>query len=674
MNNRDAHFRAAPRLWADHIDALAAEVERNLDRKEKRGNTAAWRRVVTHCGRTHAAREGGACRHCEEIALVVLWCVTKQRKEDGENAPSVATVALDIAKELGAGKLLRTLLGLDRPPQKDALIHVGSSLLWMAAAVGMIQSIKGKNREVTRVQLTDSAAARYAEYLRRCIAAGLAREMFPLAEPPLKPVAPGTNWRGKIEPPPLPAKFAAALDHIRKTPWRVNKAIYQQMFSELPPDQLQLAYQDPQDTDWEASCEKRDLDAALEVAAAWLKYDFFLDTQCDYRGRIYHGGALRFNGADKALRPLLEFAEGQMVSDEGAKYLAAYVAARWGNTGDMDALERWTLEHDEMLLNVATDPDTHDDWKLLDRDDERKDKRWAALACADAWRRYRGGEPVHLPCSWDAVTSGLQVFALLMRDTDLGNRVGLMEGSVGTYYQDVADACDESRKAAKRVAIPLFYGSKVRTSAEALAKLDKRKDWWAYKDRAIRLRCAAEEQAESFVKVRDWLQQKVAPIFYKLGKEIRWTTEVGFEVVQDNHKLEGRRIQTPIHGGTDKIAVTLNEPMDGLDWRKQASSIVANVVHSLDASWLVATVNRGAANGITSWGTVHDCFAVHCNDVAKLNWANKMAILEVFAFDPLGKLHRQFELQTGRKIPTPPAHDLMFTHHWMQGERALEPG
>jgi len=97
-------------------------------------------------------------------------------------------------------------------------------------------------------------------------------------------------------------------------------------------------------------------------------------------------------------------------------------------------------------------------------------------------------------------------------------------------------------------------------------------------------------------------------------------------------------------------------------------------MHSLDASWLVETINYGAETGITSWGTVHDCFATHCNDIRKLRSANKMGIVRVFGLDPLRKFHRQFEKHLDCKIAPPPAHDAKFHSAWVMGERALEPG
>jgi DNA-directed RNA polymerase len=336
------------------------------------------------------------------------------------------------------------------------------------------------------------------------------------------------------------------------------------------------------------------------------------------------------------VQPLLEFAEGEVMKpfmrfafapDDGSApqfgaTIASYVAVKWGQKGSIEDLERWTKDHHEELLAVASDPRRYTSWRDLDEDDPKKRmrKRWHALATADAWRRVSERKPVHLPCTFDAVCSGLQIYALLMRDVDLGSRVALTSQPGGEYYSEVASFCGVDRDAAKKVAMPLFYGAEPRTSATALAVLDgkQKSQRWQYKELAERLRRAAEDRARAFVRVRDWLNGAVAPAFESANQEIRWRTPLGFEVIMDNRVMKGVMVRVQTEGypkrttvngevhwtrNSQEIKLDLQEPTDKIDHEKQRRALAANVIHSLDANVLVATVNEGAKQEIKNWGT-----------------------------------------------------------------------
>lgn len=702
---KTALARAGAELWLEHIGPLAEVITKARQAKTR---PEAWRILTKD-------------QNARNVALAVMWHASRHRPGGGKKPPSVVSVALSIARHYGAEDRADELLDPRSDDLHARMIQAGTQLLAMAASVGYLEPI-GETRgeyddRVPRVRLTAAATAKHGENMRQFMEQGLADEALPLDEPPTGPVFVKPNWRGKKRKLSLSHAFEEACDHIRRTGWKVNEFVYRTMMANIDDKHTRYLHRALYERSWRSDAKRKDRVAALEVASDYLGRTFYLDVQCDYRGRIYHGGALRFNGADKAMRPLLEFAEGEIVTPEGAQYLAAYVAAEWGQKGNLAELREWTERHTEMVLATGTDPEKNDEW-FRELDD---DKRWGALAASRAWWQYMTGQPVHLPCSWDAVTSGLQVYSLLMRDRELAGKVALLEGTQGTYYEDIAAACGtpETRKTAKAAAMPSFYGAGSHTLAIELIELDRerqevsmwrergerkeskagglsydeiqnltedeRRAWFNnYKARAERIMAKAEELAPSFVQVRGWLQDEVAPVFSELRKEIAWETPAGFQVIQDNYRTPDERaainvsIPKNVEGvwriKKDRVKLRRRLPTDELNPNKQASSFAANVVHSLDASWLVQTINQTADYGVRSFGTVHDCFAVHCNHVPGLLQANKAAMIDVFGPDVLASLRAQWEEQTGVEIPPSPAHDAELPPEWLRGRRALEPG
>ena len=606
-----------------------------------------------------------------QLALVVLYMILRPRPDNDKHAPSRQQVAWDIGRALG--------LETHDDADEQQILRVGFGLLHLAAQAGLIRditrrvSVKGDPRTPARVELTEQAIERLSEYTARFADLDNHLPDDPLRERPTGEIEVKQNRRGKIAPPPLPQPFIDALENIRGTRWRVNQFVLRTMTSKLSNGQWRYLFEGLQGSDWRSSVSRKDRLLALATAQRFRDGTFYLDLHCDWRGRVYQRGPLRYTGAEHMIQALLEFADGEVIQagiNNAAIPLAAYVAATWGEKGsDLRELEKWTLAHEDLLTAVAEDPARNNRWwKLPDK------KRWQALAAADAWRAYRAGRPVHLPCSFDASCSGLQVYALLMRDVALGSLVGLTEDSSGTYYEKVAERCvGEDRATAKAVCVPLLYGSSLATSVRDLAEASgSRRNEAKLRRQARLLRAAAEDLAPAFKQVRTWLERSVAPEFRRLNREMRWRTPLGFEVVFDSRVMTGTKVTTWIEGQRRKtikngkvhwerrarrVKLVMQRPSERLDHRKQRSGLAANLVHSLDANLLVAIVALSSQRGIHSWGVVHDCFAVHPNHVHGLFvFGFRKAVQRVFGEDWLLDLHRQLEQQAGTKIPAPPKH------------------
>lgn len=93
---------------------------------------------------------------------------------------------------------------------------------------------------------------------------------------------------------------------------------------------------------------------------------------------------------------------------------------------------------------------------------------------------------------------------------------------------------------------------------------------------------------------------------------VRWTTPLGFPVLQSYYNTNSRRIKTSIGGSL--IYLTLQEATDQICSRKSSQGMSPNWVHSCDAAHLQLTICRAAEAGISSFSLIHDSFGTHAGD------------------------------------------------------------
>jgi DNA-directed RNA polymerase len=130
----------------------------------------------------------------------------------------------------------------------------------------------------------------------------------------------------------------------------------------------------------------------------------------------------------------------------------------------------------------------------------------------------------------------------------------------------------------------------------------------------------------------DWLQE-TARVVAQTEKPIKWTTPVGFPVIQDYPKQATKQIQT-IWGGV-RLQLRLQHDTDKIDKHRMTNAISPNLIHSLDAAHLMLTVNKCLSNDITSFGMVHDSYGTHAGNVAKMNHLLREAFIELYSKDVL---------------------------------------
>ena len=148
-----------------------------------------------------------------------------------------------------------------------------------------------------------------------------------------------------------------------------------------------------------------------------------------------------------------------------------------------------------------------------------------------------------------------------------------------------------------------------------------------------------------------WLRD-IARTASKEGKGLSWTTPVGFPVNQFYKKTEMKRINTTFQ--TLSIQRKFHPRINKIDGRKQVSAVSPNLVHSMDASHMMSTVNRCLDIGVKDFSMVHDSFAVHLGHVQTLSEQLRLTFIEQYKGDFAGSLHQQLEETLQMKLPEVP--------------------
>ena len=425
---------------------------------------------------------------------------------------------------------------------------------------------------------------------------------------------------------------------------------------------------------------------------------FYFPHYLDFRGRLYCRVAYLSPQGSGLGKSLLEFAEGKPIKDQtGADWLAIHVANSFGNDkGSFAERIQWTKDNTEMLLAIADNPlDMREHWANLS-----PKEAWPALASAFDWAGYiRGGFGYvsHLPIAQDGTCSGLQHYAAMLRDRHTAKQVNVAPGErPADVYASVAEAVKKrleelasdpeegemamawlatgiiNRKLTKRSVMTLPYGSTLYTAKEYVYEYYKQAcseqgqiGPWKTGSEQHKACCwlgnhvwKAIGEVLTVAPVAMGILQKAARLMAKQGLPLNWTTPSGFQVQQASISYTSRRLRLALCGDVvyttgakaeqdmnwpKEFRISLREPTDVLDEKRQASGVAPNFVHSLDASAMMLTVCKMLDEGYQSFALIHDSFAVHACDSARLASALREAFVEMYTeHDPLGDLFNGF--------------------------------
>ncbi|KAI4145490.1 MAG: hypothetical protein LQ340_006258 [Diploschistes diacapsis] len=253
------------------------------------------------------------------------------------------------------------------------------------------------------------------------------------------------------------AQVYSALDVLGKTPWKINRAIFNIMAQvwnsgegvaeiapvdpklEYPPDpgpsadkdaRLQYAYKVKQLDNLKDGYHSNRCfqNFQLEVARAFLNEQFYFPHNMDFRGRAYPiPPYLNHMGADHC-RGLLLFGKGRELGHNGLTWLRVHLANVFGfDKASLIERRDFTYEHVEEINDSARNPLNGRRWWLKAEDP------WQCLAtCIELTNALDSPDPTkfisHLPVHQDGTCNGLQHYAALGGDSIGAKQVNLEPG------------------------------------------------------------------------------------------------------------------------------------------------------------------------------------------------------------------------------------------------------
>jgi DNA-directed RNA polymerase len=139
-----------------------------------------------------------------------------------------------------------------------------------------------------------------------------------------------------------------------------------------------------------------------------------------------------------------------------------------------------------------------------------------------------------------------------------------------------------------------------------------------------------------------WIQQcaKLLASDGVNGKPIRWSSPIGFPVLQDYRTMSSQQ-NCWIYINGQGIKFRLEEPTSQIDTRGQVSAVAPNFVHSCDAAHLMRASLACWQEGIKSLAVIHDSFGTHACETAKLSLLLRETMVEQYRDPVLSKLRAE---------------------------------
>jgi DNA-directed RNA polymerase len=442
----------------------------------------------------------------------------------------------------------------------------------------------------------------------------------------------------------------------------------------------------------------KDLTNITEAEILSGKGCFYQPHNMDWRGREYALPGFNHQQSDHC-KALIGFAVGQKLTARGVQWLKWHIATTAGQKVEagkyegrktdklpFDARVEWADERIEDFQMIAQDPIAYINlW-------EKMDSPFCYLAAVKALVEHLENPETlcSIPVAIDGSCSGLQHFSAMTRDEVGGASVNLVPSELPQdIYGEVAtvtavrvktDLTDEdpevrrmaklwddygiTRSVTKRNVMTFGYGSKesgfsdqifediIDDNAESrkhfgYVKKDKteegavefNKELWVKTMEVARYLAkhnmfAIQKIVDKAPVVMKYLQE-IAGALAKANLPVRWTTPMGFPVVNAYYEPEFVRINTLLWNK----ALNVMEPFKTkvrsayskkLLNNKQRDGIAPNFVHSLDAAHLQSVVVNSVDSDIHNFLLIHDSFASLPNQMDEFSMVVRQSLVSMY--------------------------------------------
>ncbi|MBP5855703.1 hypothetical protein KAJ83_01680 [Marivibrio halodurans] len=413
----------------------------------------------------------------------------------------------------------------------------------------------------------------------------------------------------------------------------------------------------------------------LSLAERLRDKTLYFPSSVDWRGRLYPMPQDINPQQDDLGKSMLMFANGKPLGKNGAYHLCLRGAATFGmDKVSFEERVQWFMENEREVIDSARNPlDGRRFWT-------EADEPWGFLATCREWLGYvEQGEAFisHLPIPQDATCSGLQILSAMGRDSYGAAQTNVAAGNtrrdlytivtdrvIEIAERDAKDGSDAAsrwlgnvtRKTVKRGVMTMPYGVTRAGLRQQFIKDGHCDALDGHKARnAEYMTSALLEAVEGVVRsastIMQWLQD-CAKALAQQDEPMDWTTPSGMQVRQAYWKRNKKRVAT-LYG---ECVLWEEEPVMGIDNRRQALAAAPNVIHSYDAAHLVNTVNMAKRSGIDDFAMIHDSFATHAGeDTRILGDILREEFYHIYKGDPLGDLHRMLSKDGAFDLPQPPS-------------------
>lgn len=416
----------------------------------------------------------------------------------------------------------------------------------------------------------------------------------------------------------------------------------------------------------------------------------------DFRGRFYPSAShISPQGSDIS-RALLRFAEKKPLGKTGLNALIIYAASLAGNDkmSYKDRIDWFNTTWLPLIYDLQRgksipkfDPFSHKVWVDYDSPLQFIQILWEiqAAVSTDDPTKFMSSVSVNI----DGSQNGIQHLSALMRDEVGGKSVNLIDSELPSdLYQDVADKvldrinedCNERpdetdslgnpaphllwqpvfsvkkkrRGIVKRPVLAYPYGVTVRGMHDSIIS-DGHTDGLQgsqYNNANYLANIINESVKDTVViaaKLMDYLRS-IAKILADNGYPVSWITPIGLPIVQSYVKEEQKIVKTCLHS----VAFYIPNGKKELNIPAQVRGIVANFIHSLDASHAGYCCLDLKDAGINSVQFIHDSIGVHACHVEQLHKVIRKTFINMHAITILEDFISDLEKQTGIKLPPPP--------------------
>lgn len=487
-----------------------------------------------------------------------------------------------------------------------------------------------------------------------------------------------------------------AVNTVQSTPWRINGRILDTIIAAFQSGMEvgDLPYHDAEpipskaDDEWEQMTDaekqewKRELSgihgrnarlegrrksfaAKINVARQMrnqpaIYFPHFLD----FRGRLYPMASDLHPQSDDIGKSLLQFAEGKKLGSRGVFWLQVQLANTYGEDKlSLKDRAQWAMDNFELIIDSALNP--LDGMRFWEDADDPFCFLAAAFEFEEATRLDDAAEHVSfLPINMDGSCNGLQHLSAMGRDTTGAIATNVAANEIRQdIYMEVCERVKQlvsadaakgnelahrwigkvSRKTVKRAVMTTPYGVTARGISDQLVADGHTKGMDNGGQAAVYLRnCiiqAVDDTVVTAKQIMAWIQE-LAGTLSRHGIPFKFTTPTGNVIQQSYFNLNQKRIKT-LFG---HLAIWEEDPIGGLNDRKQTLASAPNLIHSFDGSHLVMTVNEMAKKiEVVSFAVIHDSVGTHACDVDELNRTLREQFVEIYQHDWLDAVQREVQ-------------------------------